>query len=143
MLFHEIPNKYWKNFLLYSSTSLIATIGCRIMSIPATSADVERSFSVQGNVHTKSRNRLTEKSIDKLMRVKWHLSYEAKQKDLERAKFKQVRIDATGTTDADFEEEEVDDVDELIYLDPPFTFDELSRENENSNALAVIPGLDD
>lgn len=77
------------------------------------------------------------------MRVKWHLSYEAKQKDLERAKFKQVRIDATGTTDADFEEEEVDDVDELIYLDPPFTFDELSRENENSNALAVIPGLDD
>ncbi len=70
MFFHDVPNKYWTNFLVYDSTSLIATVGCRILSVPATSADVERSFSVQGNVHTKSRNRLTEKNIDKLMRVK-------------------------------------------------------------------------
>lgn len=140
MFFHEVPNKYWKNFLMYDSTKLIATIGCRILSIPATSADVERSFSIQGNVHTKSRNRLTEKNIDKLMRVKWHLYFEAKQKELERSKSTRDDRDDNSRNDEDFEhEEEADDIDEIIYLDEPYNPEDISFEVPLENALAVIP----
>jgi hypothetical protein len=56
MIMDNTPHLYWNNLLLYKSTKALAEIGVRVMSIPASSAAVERSFSIQGNLHTKSRN---------------------------------------------------------------------------------------
>jgi hypothetical protein len=69
MLLDNVPHMYWNNLMLFKSTSALAQIAVRILSIPASSAAVERSFSIQGNLHTKSRNRLSEENVDKLMKI--------------------------------------------------------------------------
>lgn len=70
MLLHRVPHLYWDNLLSFQSSSILATVGVRILSIP--SAGAERSFSIQGNVHTKNRNRLLETTVEQIMRIKWN-----------------------------------------------------------------------
>ncbi len=69
------------------------------------------------------------------------MSFEAKQKELERLKHSHQRKanNARDETDFEEEEEEADDLDEIIFLDPPFNPDELGNEATLENALAVIP----
>jgi len=70
----------------------------RFLAIPATSASIERVFSIGGNIITKSRNRLSSKTLKKSILLKsWSIN-EMKEleenywnskiiKDRERIKF--------------------------------------------------------
>jgi len=70
----------------------------RFLAIPATSASIERVFSIGGNIITKSRNRLSSKTLKKSILLKSWSIKEMKEleenywnskiiKDRERIKF--------------------------------------------------------
>ena len=133
LLSNSTPYIYWENFLQFSSTRKIATLGSKILSIPASSAAVERSFSIQGHLHSKSRNRLLDTNVDKLMRVKWALKQEEHQftniQNMLGERLNEIEpsvnlIDATDESEMEIEEEEVD-VDVAISLDACYTEAEL------------------
>lgn len=67
------PKLYWKNFMSYESSKKLAIIAHRLFTIPASSATVERGFSMYARIHSKARSRLSRSSVDKLMRVQWAL----------------------------------------------------------------------
>jgi len=52
----------------------------RYLAIPATSAPVERVFSIGGNIVTESRNRLDPKTVKKTVLLKsWKIIFRALQ----------------------------------------------------------------
>lgn len=57
------PLTWWNSFC--SSTNL-CVIANKVLSVPATSAATERSFSTFSNIHTKKRNRLTTSNASKI-----------------------------------------------------------------------------
>jgi hypothetical protein len=60
--------EYWKlNTFKYPVLSLMAR---RYLAIPASSAPVERTFSIGNNVITKSRNRLDPKTVKRTVLLK-------------------------------------------------------------------------
>ena len=71
MLHSSNPLSFWRNTVTFKAGEKLARFALRLLLIPAASAGVERSFSVQGSIHTKTRNRLGPEKIDKVMRVKW------------------------------------------------------------------------
>jgi len=113
------PLKYWKHYKSFPKTAMLAKIGARLSSIPASSAGVERSFSTQKRIHTQVRNRLSDKNIDKIMRIQWSLNCQLND---ERALIEVDDNENIGNSD------EVElDIDELIILEEPFTEDELNQ----------------
>jgi hypothetical protein len=127
MLMDNVPHMYWNNLMLFKSTSALAQIAVRILSIPASSAAVERSFSIQGNLHTKSRNRLSEDNVDKLMRIKWCLDDEEQKDRTIRALQKDVvelpEVIGNIAENEIMGEDDVD-IDEIVYFDEDETYSE-------------------
>lgn len=63
------PLDYWKqNAYRFPILSLLAR---RYLAIPATSAPIERVFSVSNNIITKSRNRLLPSTVKQLLLLKY------------------------------------------------------------------------
>ena len=124
---NSIPFVYWENLLEFKNTKLLALIGSRILSIPASSAGVERSFSTQGHLHSKVRNRLNECKIDKLMRIKWALQEESKStSDIHNLTSSQSdsQVSVIDVQTEETESEDID-IDEIIELDECYTESEL------------------
>lgn len=69
------PLEWWNMF--YEKTKLAQLAALKILSIPVTSAAVERSFSTFGNIHSKKRNRLSTKRAAKLTYIShnWRLLF--------------------------------------------------------------------
>lgn len=61
------PILWWKGFC---SDRILSKVAVRILSMPPTSAATERSFSTQGSIHTKKRNKLTNERVMKLTFIK-------------------------------------------------------------------------
>ena len=68
------PLRWWRAFHAYSPMYPVAN---RLLSISATSAAVERSFSLQGFLHSKRRNRLNHNTVKKLVNVGMNAKLEA------------------------------------------------------------------
>lgn len=64
------PHVWWKSFLGHTELSKIAS---RILCLPPTSAEVERSFSTHGRIHGKVRNRLLNSRAEKLVYIHMNL----------------------------------------------------------------------
>jgi len=90
----------------FPSTKKLATIASRLFSIPVSNASVERNFSLQSKIHSKSRSRLSSKTIEKLVRLKWYLA-EANDKT------------------------KMNDVTEEFYVDDVIILDDLNELTEN------------
>jgi hypothetical protein len=73
MLNDLCPNNYWKEFKGFKRHHKLALIAERLLSIPSSSASVERSFSFQSLMHTYKRNNLSNEKIQKLMQIQWAL----------------------------------------------------------------------
>lgn len=58
------PRKFWR---LYSYNQELYKLVMDLMCIPASSASVERAFSIEGNLHSKLRNRLGDDTVDMQM----------------------------------------------------------------------------
>jgi hypothetical protein len=67
---HVSPSTWWKGLCGTEAVSPIATI---LLQIPPSSASSERNWSLFGNIHTKTRNRLTNDRIQKLVSVRANL----------------------------------------------------------------------
>jgi hypothetical protein len=132
LLSHRDASVFWENHKQFTSCNKLATIGARILSIPASSASVERSFSEQGHLHSKSRNRITDTNVDKLMRIKWSLKQE-EQRDTIRDiatqpnsfNTQEDKDDLVPDLDAESDGEEDVDIDEIINLETSYTEEEL------------------
>ena len=74
------PTAWWTGLCRQCELSKIAS---KILSLPATSASCERSFSAQANVHSKKRNRLTNEHTEKLLFVAQNLKLVAPVSDLQ------------------------------------------------------------
>lgn len=61
------PLQFWK---AQHHSSPLAQVAKAVFAIPASSASVERSFSVQARIRTKERNRLTFTRVKKLMQIR-------------------------------------------------------------------------
>ena len=55
------------------TSALLSDMGKRLGSIPSSSASSERVWSTLGNIHTKTRNRLKSKTVEKLGVVHYNL----------------------------------------------------------------------
>ena len=116
LLIGSSPNSYWKHLKNFPSTRLLSEIARRLLSIPASSAGVERSFSAQNRVHTVVRNRLSNERIEKIMRIKWFLN-------------KKQKVDANEAFDA--LSENIDfDIEEVVPIDDPINYDFLEVDSE-------------
>lgn len=132
MFNHSSPIKYWKNYLPFEETKMLAKIGCRLASISASSADVGRSFSVQSQLHTKSRNRMKKEVVDKVMRVKSALLHKIQSKDSDtqqRTTDSNAGIIKNQEQEQEKDEEDMDE-DEIVYFDEAFTLADLEGESE-------------
>jgi hypothetical protein len=58
MLSDDNPKLFWKSFQSFKNYEKLAVIAKRLMSMPVSSASVERSFSSQNLMHTEIRNKL-------------------------------------------------------------------------------------
>jgi len=127
------PGKYWHKMKAYSKYKILATIGSKLLSIPSSSAGVERNFSLQGRTHTKSRNRLKDTTIDKLMRIQWVLNKELKD------------INTLNSEEIELFETQTEDIEELIILDNPYTEEELQNliDNEEFEGVPELQNLID
>lgn len=56
---------WWKCF--GSKTKHLQEVALAVLNIPTSSAASERCWSAMGNVHTTTRNRLTDERVDKLV----------------------------------------------------------------------------
>jgi len=74
------PLTWWNIFC--SSTHLCVIANKILLSVPATSAATERSFSTFSNIHTKKRNRLTSSNASKISFVAhyWRKTVEKNKK---------------------------------------------------------------
>jgi hypothetical protein len=59
------PLQFWKHN--YSSYPRLARIAKRVFAVPATSAAVEREFSLAGNIVTKKRSRLSPGTVNDII----------------------------------------------------------------------------
>ena len=64
------PSDWWAGYCRHQELSKVAI---RILEMPATSAACQRSFSQHGSIHSKKRNRLTNKRVEKLFHISHHL----------------------------------------------------------------------
>lgn len=64
---------WWKGIC---GNTQLSKIACRILSLPPTSAAVERSFSKHAFIHTSKRNRLTNERAFKLTYISNNLKYQ-------------------------------------------------------------------
>lgn len=69
---------FWANFL-HSDHKNLAALAINLLSIPSSSASVERSFSQLKRIHTNFRASLTQTTIDNIMLVKWNALLKAKE----------------------------------------------------------------
>lgn len=56
--------KWWTPFCKFQGYETLAVIACRLLSVPASGASVERNFSTLAWFHTRRRNRLYNNKID-------------------------------------------------------------------------------
>jgi hypothetical protein len=64
----------WYKTLVRPSFQDLSDFACKILSIPASSAAVERVWSIFGHLHSATRNRITDERAAKLLYVKVNLS---------------------------------------------------------------------
>ena len=67
------PVTWWKAFC---SDTVLSNVAITILNFPPTSASVERSFSRQSYIHSKTRNRLTNDKVEKLVFVSHNLDFD-------------------------------------------------------------------
>lgn len=122
LLIGRSPSKYWKHLKSFSSSSKLATIAHKLLSIPASSAGVERSFSTQKRTHTSERNRLTSVKVEKIMRIHWSLNQKIKE---EKALKETLEFKVSNSiNETEF------DLNEVIVLEDPYTDEQLNTYDE-------------
>ena len=63
---HTDPATWWKGLC---TNQPLTPVAIRLLEVPPTSAACERIWSGFGNIHTKKRNRLTNKHVEKLVAI--------------------------------------------------------------------------
>ncbi|RKF79607.1 hypothetical protein GcM3_054035, partial [Golovinomyces cichoracearum] len=99
------PLLYWKNNS--SRLPILAILARRVLAIPATSASIERAFSVSNNIITRNRTRLLPNTVKKLILLKsWDLKSIL---DLEK-QLKEEEISLEKELEEEENEEEEEDI---------------------------------
>lgn len=129
------PIKYWEAVKDFDDSKDLADIAIRYACIPPTNTVCERIFSSQKSTHSKTRNRLNHRTVQRLMAVKQNIKVLGN---------KLSAIDLSLIPDSDLLEEEADEdaASELDAFQQEFSLDanmesdsELMNiyENENDN----------
>ena len=71
------PIIFWENLARFAPE--LSKFAIRLLSIPPTSADAERLWSVMSNIHTERRNRLTNERAIQMATISWYISREKNQ----------------------------------------------------------------
>jgi len=66
------PISYWKGFRKFAPE--LSKIALRLLTVPPSSANIERVFSHQKRIHSLDRNRLKHENVKKLIISKWWLN---------------------------------------------------------------------
>jgi len=74
------PSRYQFFSDAFFERSVLYPLAERVLSIVATSASVERSFSTEGAIHSKARNRLLGDRIEKLKKISYKRRLQAEGK---------------------------------------------------------------
>jgi hypothetical protein len=69
------PIIWWKYFLVFEKTKEFANFAVKLLSIPPTTASVERGFSHQARIHVKDRNKLLNTKVEKLLAIQLNSKY--------------------------------------------------------------------
>jgi hypothetical protein len=65
------PINWW--YLVKGRYPILSEVALKVLSVPATSAVSKRNWSTFGFIHSKVRNRLNDKRIEKLVYMNWNL----------------------------------------------------------------------
>jgi hypothetical protein len=112
---------------------LIAPIATRLAVLAVQSADVERSCKVHKIIHTKSRNRLQNKTVRNLIFDYVNLRLLSRVKNEEEAKASMAVSDFLSNAFDDNAEEDNTSDDEVTEVDEngaPVTFDVIDEEDD-------------
>ncbi|XP_030766335.1 uncharacterized protein LOC115890268 [Sitophilus oryzae] len=93
-------------FQHFSEVSDLATIAIRILTVPSSSASVEREFSCQSRIHTKDRNKLSNETVEKLLAVEYNLRFLELDEEGNNLTSSQIQKDGGELDNATLEEEE-------------------------------------
>lgn len=134
------PKQVWN---LYTDVApQLSSVARALLSVVASEAAVERSFSMQGMIHSKRKNRMSDQRVEREMFIKFNSlafdkpflnqglyvelteDYEEKKSDVTSSLFINVLTETVeqkiddGSVDADLVEMEDDNVDDLQDADP-------------------------
>lgn len=118
------PSSWWQ---LFFSNSLLGKVALNILSVPSTSASVERSFSTFAHIHNKKRNRLTANRAGKLCFVahNWKLLNSVrKPSNLSTSLVENENNSSSDEEDSSFE------LDPLLFMSVTDSF-EMTSESEH------------
>lgn len=69
------PLRFWAEEARIGSCAELCELASRTLSISTSSCPAERSFSIQGRIRTKLRNRLDPNVVRKMMFIKWNIRH--------------------------------------------------------------------
>lgn len=114
---HVAPVIWWNGIC---SSRPLSRVAVEILSLPATSAACERSFSTYGNIHTAKRNRLGNETAMKLVYIAQNLKFCATGPGQPVEELKEVKSECDQPLDDTFDDESDDDMtDETDESMPP------------------------
>ncbi|KAL4101200.1 hypothetical protein QTP88_021220 [Uroleucon formosanum] len=133
------PALWWKGIC---GSLCLSTIAHHILSNPATSAATERSFSTQGFIHSKRRNRLLNSRIDKFTFVKQNLKFCSDVKvDTKNVNNLSVNVDTLNQTNYETEIIEVEQTTRAEQINETRSNEESSLEEED--IINLLEGNED
>lgn len=109
-----VPKLVW----LLHSTLELSKVAVALLSLTPSEAAVERSFSAQGNVHTKLRNRMAEQSVQDEMLIKFNsklLAAPASSTSASRASTSKVGKTVELSPNSDSDESSSDSEDAFLF----------------------------
>ena len=87
-IYSGCPIRFWRQYLTFSENyKQLALIALKFISVHPHSCDCERQHSVHKAIQTKSRNRLSDDTVEKLLRCKtylWHNDAYEKEREKKR-----------------------------------------------------------
>jgi hypothetical protein len=123
------PRMVW---MLYSSMEL-ASVASALLSICASEAAVERSFSTQGAVHSKTRNRLGADGVDAEMMLRFNASA------LENIAAASAAAESCGASCREMDEDWSPDDDDLVYSEEELQLAEIDVSTDEEGEHAAAP----
>lgn len=126
------PHVWWKGIC---SSSKLSTLAADVLSMPASTAATERTFSAYGFQHRARRNRLTVETAGKLTYVSYNYNLQKKISSKRSEHLREDEVNNCTEAEIEVEEEESEECEMVFNRNLENDDSTGNEENENDNIL--------